>query len=162
MADDARKVQISVVGAADASAEVYAAALEVGREVALRGGVVVCGGLGGVMEAACKGAAMEGGKSVAVLPGSETSQANRWATVVVATGMVHARNVLVVQSGAAVVALAGEAGTMSEIALALKIGRPVVSVGAWGGIEGVTVLPDAAESVAHAFSLIGESGAGSR
>ncbi len=158
MSADVRKPQLSVVGAGDASKEVYEAAREVGRRIAQRGGVVVCGGLGGVMEAACRGAAEAQGSSIAIVPQADIGAANRWATSVVATGLGHARNVLVVQSGQAVIALPGEAGTLSEVALALKTGRPVIAVNAWGEVEGVEVCATPEEAGALAFTRMEQAG----
>ncbi len=150
-----RPIHISVVGAGTAEPGLYETARKVGAEVARRGCVLVCGGLGGVMAGACQGAAEAGGLAVAVVPGPDPEAANPWAGVVIATGLGHARNVLVVQSGDAVVALPGSWGTLSEIALARKAGRPVVGVGAWGHLEGVREVRDPAEAVALAVRLAG-------
>ena len=130
-------MHLSVVGAGEAEEEVLDLAVRVGREVARQGCILVCGGLGGVMAAACRGAREVGGRTVAIVPGSEASSANLWAEVVVPTGIGHARNVIVVQSGDAVIALPGLWGTLSEVALALKIGKPVAAVRAWRDIPGV-------------------------
>ncbi|MFU8857842.1 MAG: LOG family protein, partial [Deferrisomatales bacterium] len=127
----------------------------VGSAVARGGGVVVCGGLSGVMAGACQGAWEAGGLAVAVLPGAEPRDANPWAGVVVATGLGHARNAVLVQSGDAVVALPGSWGTLSEIALALKTGRPVVCCGAWGEVEGVRLADSPEEAAALALTLAG-------
>ncbi len=150
-----RPIHISVVGAGSADPALYETARRVGREVARRGCVLVCGGLGGVMAGACQGAAEAGGVTVAVVPGSDPVAANPWARVVIATGLGHARNVLVVQSGDAVVALPGSWGTLSEIALARKAGRPVVGVGAWGHLDGVREVAEPADAVALAVRLAG-------
>ena len=150
-----KPVRISVVGAGRADASLYELAKEVGKRIALRGGVLICGGLGGVMEAACRGASSAGGLTVGILPGSDALEANSWVKVALPTGIGHARNVLVVQAGDAVVALPGEWGTMSEISIALKTGRPVIGVGAWGEIEGVVVERDAESAVRKAFALAG-------
>lgn len=155
-----RPVPISVIGAGDADTGTCREAHAVGRCVAERGGVVVCGGLGGVMEAACRGAAEAGGVAVAILPGSDEGAANPWATVIIPTGLGHARNVLVVQAGRAVVALPGAMGTLSEVSIALKIGRPVVGVRAWGDVAGVEVAADAEEAVARAFARVKERSGG--
>ncbi len=122
---------IAVIGDGEASAEDRAIAERVGRLVAEAGCVVVCGGLGGVMEAACKGAAEASGLTVGILPGDHISQANRYVKVPIVTGLGEARNVLVVKSAGAVIAVGGRYGTLSEIALALKIGRPVIGLGTW-------------------------------
>jgi len=145
-------IQISVIGAGDAPAGTYADAVAVGEALARRGAVVVCGGLGGVMEGACRGAHNAGGASVAIIPGPESGSANRFATHVVVTDMGHARNALVVQSGAAVVALPGKTGTLSEIALALKMGKTVVGLREWGHLEGVRVAASPEEAVELALA----------
>lgn len=122
---------IAVVGPGRA-AEVQATAAEaVGRGLAAAGAVVVCGGLGGVMEAACRGAKAAGGTTLGILPGADRSEANAWVDVAVPTGLGEARNALVVRSADALVAVGGEFGTLSEIALALKAGKPVVGLETW-------------------------------
>lgn len=148
-----RRIQIAVVGAGAADPATYDLARRVGRAVARAGAMVVCGGLGGAMEAACRGAREAGGTAVAILPGADPRDANPWADVVIPTGLGHARNVLVVQSGDAVVALPGSWGTLSEIALARKVGRPVVAVGAWRHLDGVEVCEDPEEAVSRALEL---------
>jgi hypothetical protein len=110
---------------------VAARAERVGAAIAAAGAVLVCGGLGGVMEAASRGAARAGGVVVGVLPGADRADANRWVTIPIVTGMGEARNVLVVRSSEAVIAIGGMYGTLSEIALALKLGRPVIGLGTW-------------------------------
>ena len=122
---------IAVVGASRCSAQIAALAEAVGRELARRGAVLVCGGLGGVMEAACRGAKAAGGLTVGILPGTSRRDANPYVDVPVVTGMGEARNVLVVQSAQAVIAISGEYGTLSEIAHALKLGIPVVGLRTW-------------------------------
>ena len=155
-----RPLHISVVGAGTAESRDLARAREVGEEIAKAGAVLVCGGLGGVMEAACRGAREAGGRTVGIIPTADRNTANAWAEVVVATGIGHARNVLVVQSGDAVVALPGSHGTLSEIVLALKVGRPVVGVDAWHEIEGVSIAADPVDAVARALRLGGLAHAG--
>jgi uncharacterized protein (TIGR00725 family) len=122
---------VAVVGPGEASAEEVATAEEVGRLLAARGAVVVCGGLGGVMEAACRGAKEGGGTTVGILPGHERAAANRFVDVAIATGLGEARNALVVRAADVLIAVGGAFGTLSEIALALKTGTPVVGVGSW-------------------------------
>jgi uncharacterized protein (TIGR00725 family) len=124
------------VGPGDATAEQEAAAEEVGRLLARRGVVVVCGGLGGVMEAACRGARSEGGIAVGILPGLDRGAANAHVSVAIATGLGEARNALVVRAADALIAVGGAYGTLSEIALALKAGKRVVGLGTWE-IDGV-------------------------
>ena len=129
------KMNIGVIGASQCSAEIYKIAEEVGRLIARRGGVLVTGGLGGVMEGASKGAKEEGGITVGILPGFHASDANKYIDIPVVTGLDHARNILVVRSSQAVIAVCGEYGTLSEIAIALKIGKPVIGIHTWNCLE---------------------------
>ena len=122
---------MAVVGSGSATAEELAVALDLGRRLASAGAVVVCGGLGGVMEAACRGAKDAGGTTVGILPGTDRAAANPYVDVAIPTGMGEARNALVVRAADSVVAVGGEFGTLSEVALALKTGRPVIGVGSW-------------------------------
>jgi uncharacterized protein (TIGR00725 family) len=122
---------VAVVGAGAADARLAAVAFEVGRRLAERGAVMVCGGLGGVMEAACRGAKSAGGTTVGILPGTDRREANPFVDLAVATGLGEARNALVVRAGDAVIAVGGEFGTLSEIALALKAGKRVVGIETW-------------------------------
>jgi uncharacterized protein (TIGR00725 family) len=128
--------RIAVCGAGTCDAAVYEQARQVGRLLGAAGAVLLCGGLGGVMEAACQGAQEEGGMTVGILPGSDAGAANSYVDLPVVTGMGQARNVVLVLSAEAVIAIAGEAGTLSEIALALKVGRPVVGLGTWRLLRG--------------------------
>ncbi len=123
--------QIAVVGGGDPGEEAVAAAEIVGAELARAGAVVVCGGLGGVMAAACRGAKTAGGCTVGILPDTVPTAANQWVDIVVPSGLGEARNALVVGSAGAVVAIAGEYGTLSEIALALRAGVPVIGLRTW-------------------------------
>jgi uncharacterized protein (TIGR00725 family) len=127
---------VAVVGPGDASPGQEAAAEEVGRLLAGHGVVVVCGGLGGVMEAACRGAQAAGGTTVGILPGLDRAAANPHVSVAVATGLGEARNALVVRAADALIAVGGAYGTLSEIALALKAGKRVVGLDTWE-IDGV-------------------------
>jgi uncharacterized protein (TIGR00725 family) len=119
----------------------------------------VCGGLGGVMEAACRGARSGGGLTLGLLPGGDREEANGWVLVPVPTGLGEARNALVVQAADALVAVGGGWGTLSEIALALKLGRPVVGLDTWeprrGGevVAGVVAAAAPEEAVATALAL---------
>ena len=122
---------VAVCGPAEASAAEASRAEEIGRGLAERGAVLVCGGLGGVMDAAARGCVLGGGTSIGLLPGETRQGASRHLTVAIATGMGEARNALVARAADAVIAVAGEFGTLSEIALALKMGKPVVGLGTW-------------------------------
>jgi uncharacterized protein (TIGR00725 family) len=138
------------VGAGEGDSEVAEA---VGRELAARGAVVVCGGLGGVMEAACRGAKESGGVTVGILPGTDRAAANAFVDVAIPTGLGEARNALVVRAADALIAVGGGYGTLSEIALALKAGKRVVGLDSWE-IEGVTGAADPAGAVA---AVLGDS-----
>jgi len=126
-----RQVHVAVVGAGSADAATAAMAEDVGRLLALAGALLVSGGLGGVMEAACRGAKSAGGTTVGILPGSERGEANAWVDVAIPTGLGEARNALVVRAADVLIAIRGEYGTLSEIALALKTGKPVVGLETW-------------------------------
>ena len=123
-------MQIAVVGGGECSPKVYKMAYKLGRLLAERGHILICGGLGGVMEAACSGANEAGGLTIGILPGEKTD-ANPFTSIAIATGLSHARNVIIVKSSDAVIALPGEYGTLSEIALALKMKKPVISLQSW-------------------------------
>ena len=122
---------IAVIGASEPSPRVEALAEMVGAELAKRGMTVVCGGLGGVMAAACRGAKSAGGATVGILPGDSPSDANPWVDIPICTGLSYARNVIVVKSGRAVIAVGGAYGTLSEIGHALGEGIPVVALETW-------------------------------
>jgi uncharacterized protein (TIGR00725 family) len=122
---------VAVCGPDPCTGEVADQAEDVGRLLARAGAVVVCGGHGGVMAAASKGAAQAGGTVIGILPGSSRAEGNPYLTVSIPTGMGEMRNALIVRSVDAVIAIAGEFGTLSEIALALKVGVPVVGLGTW-------------------------------
>jgi len=148
----ARKVQIAVVGDGQPPAEVAQWAEEVGRLLAQRGAVVVCGGLGGVMAAVAKGTAAIGGLTVGILPSYDATTANPSIGIAIPSGMGEARNVLVVASGDAVIALPGSYGTQSEVALALKLGKVVIGIQAWASVPGVQVVQTPEEAVELALS----------
>jgi uncharacterized protein (TIGR00725 family) len=128
---DKRKIIIAVIGAGEPSAEEARLAEEVGREIARQGVILVCGGLGGVMEAACKGASLEGGITVGILPGDSPGTANPYVQIPIVTGMGYARNIAVVKTAMAVIAIGGGYGTLSEIAHALQNGIPVIGLNTW-------------------------------
>lgn len=124
-------ILIAVVGSGEATPQEEAWAYEVGRRLAMAGAVVVCGGRGGVMEAVCRGAVEAGGLTVGILPGSDHREANPYVRLPLPTGLGEVRNALVVRVAHAVIAIGGEFGTLSEIALALKWGIPVIGLGTW-------------------------------
>jgi uncharacterized protein (TIGR00725 family) len=150
---------IAVVGGGEAALGELALAEEVGAAVAAARAGLVCGGLGGVMEAACRGARSRGGLTLGLLPGLDREAANGWVVVAVPTGLGEARNALVVRAADAVVAIGGGWGTLSEIALAVKTGVPVVGLQTWeprlrGEVpDGIVAATDPAGAVAEALRL---------
>ncbi len=150
---------VAVVGPSTATAEEATTAEAVGRLLAARGAVVVCGGLGGVMEAVARGAAGAGGTVVGLLPGTDRRDANAHLTVAIATGLGEMRNPLVVRAADAVIAVGGAYGTLSEVAFALRTGVPVVGIGTWD-LADVVVAPGPAEAVELALALADPSDAG--
>jgi len=145
-----RTPYVAVVGPGEASPDELHAAEEVGAGLAEAGAVVVTGGLGGVMEAACRGARSRRGRTLGILPGDDRDAANGWVEIAVATGLGELRNGLVVRAADAVVAIGGGHGTLSELALALKLGRPVVGLGTWEvhGVDHVSTPEDALSLIA--------------
>ena len=142
---------VAVVGPGEGAsdAELFAAE-EAGAAVAEAGCVLVCGGLGGVMEAACRGARSKLGVAVGLLPGLDRADANGWVSVAVPTGLGEGRNVLIVRAADALVAVGGGYGTLSEVALALRAGKPVVGVGTWA-VDGVVGAESGAAAVTVAL-----------
>ena len=126
-----RKGLIAVIGGSECSPQEAELAEAVGRELAKRGAILVCGGLGGVMEAACKGASSEGGVTIGILPGDDYRAANPYVQIPIVTGMGYARNIAVVKSAQAVIAIGGSYGTLSEISHALQGNIPVIGLNTW-------------------------------
>jgi uncharacterized protein (TIGR00725 family) len=126
-----RKPIVSVIGASDSTESQTADAEKVGRLLAEQGVVLVCGGRGGVMQAACRGALEAGGLTVGILPGIDADVGNPYLSISLPTGLNHARNVLVVLAGQIIIAIGGGSGTLSEIALALKMGKKVIGLYTW-------------------------------
>ncbi|MDP9294259.1 MAG: TIGR00725 family protein [Actinomycetota bacterium] len=151
---------IAVVGPGRATLEELALAEEVGAEVAAAGAVLVCGGLGGVMEAACRGARSRGGQTVGLLPGTDREAANGWVEIAIPTGLGEGRNALIVRAADALVAIGGAWGTLSEIALGLKAGRPVVGLEtwelSWGGraVEGIVASDSPVAAVTEVLARL--------
>lgn len=144
---------IAVIGGNNADTAALAGAEAVGRCIAEAGHALICGGLGGVMEAACRGAREAGGRTVGVLPGPDAAAANPYVDIPIVTNMGVARNAIIVQTAGAVIAIDGSYGTLSEIAIALNVGRPVIGVGTWrfsdghGDADTVIRTDDPAEAV---------------
>jgi len=153
-------VFIAVIGGGVCSPQEARIAEEVGREIAKKGAILICGGLGGVMEAACKGASVEGGITVGILPGDKRQAANPYVQIPIVTGLGHARNVAVVKSAQAVIAVDGIYGTLSEIGHALQSGIPVIGLNTWvlfkDGQQNSSIIPaeTPADAVNKALSLI--------
>jgi len=122
---------VAVIGSSSCSEEEARLAEAVGEGLARRGASVICGGLGGVMEGVCRGARSQGGLTVGVLPGEDPAMANPWVDIPIATGIGYGRNMAVVKSAGAVIAIGGNYGTLSEIAYALKSGIPVIGLNTW-------------------------------
>ena len=146
MKDIRKRIRIAVIGGSRPGRQALDTALEVGRLIARSGAVVVCGGLGGVMEAASRGAREEGGLVVGILPGNSPADANPWIDIPIATGLGYTRNSLVVMNADAIIAVDGEYGTLSEIAYGLIQGKKVVGLRTWD-VRGVTVAETAEEAV---------------
>ena len=153
---------IAVVGAGEASAAVCDLAYSVGVAVARRGAILICGGRDGVMAAAAHGAQSAGGLTIGVLPGYERREANPFIEIAIATGMGQARNAIVVASADAVIALEGEGGTLSEIGLAIKLGRPVVALQSWHQLTMIARASDPQEAVDLALDLASRQRQGNR
>jgi uncharacterized protein (TIGR00725 family) len=138
---------LAVIGAGRASPEVYELAREVGRLAAQKGWIVLTGGLMGVMEAACRGAREAGGLSLGILPGGDRDEANPYADLVVVTHIHHARNSVIAHSADALIAVGGEYGTLSEIALGLKLGKPVIGIGTAIEVPGMKIAKSADDAI---------------
>jgi uncharacterized protein (TIGR00725 family) len=153
---------IAVIGGSSCNQKEAKLAEEVGRELAKRGATLVCGGLGGVMEAACKGANAEGGVTIGILPGDNRDAANPYVSIPIVTNLGYARNVAVVKSGQVVIAVGGNYGTLSEISHALQSGIPVVGLNTWSiarnGKEDKSIITakSAAEAVEKALKAVEE------
>jgi len=145
---------ISVIGAGTCNNETYSIAEEIGKLIAQNGAILVTGGLGGVMEAASKGAIEAGGTTVGILPGFSKEDANKYVSIPITTGLSHARNIVIVRSADAVIAVSGEYGTLSEIAVALKLGKPVIGIKTWEHIDGLIEAKSSQEAVNKAFELV--------
>ncbi len=145
---------IGVIGAGNVSAEGYEQALRVGRLLAEQDCILVCGGLGGVMEAASRGCREKGGTVIGILPGSRAEDANPYVSIPIVTDMGHARNVIIAHTAQALIAIEGEYGTLSEVAVSLKLGRPVIALGKWQHVAGVLPANSPDEAVRLALSAL--------
>jgi uncharacterized protein (TIGR00725 family) len=147
-------LQIGVIGAGRCSHETGLVAEAVGQEIAKQGAILVCGGLGGVMEASARGAQQAGGITIGILPGFSSEDANPFITIPIVTGLSHARNVLVVRSSQALIALEGGYGTLSEVAIALTIGKPVIGLGTWEVSREIIMVETPEAAVKKAIHVI--------
>jgi len=153
---------IAVIGAGKCSKELYELAYEVGREIAKRKAILICGGLGGVMDASAKGAKEAGGITVGILPGDNRIGVSKYLDVSLPTGIGEARNVLVVKAADVVIAIGGEYGTLSEISHALKMNKPVIGLKTWDigkdefGIPRIIKADDPISAVEKAHKLAKE------
>ncbi|MDY6844009.1 MAG: TIGR00725 family protein [Thermodesulfobacteriota bacterium] len=145
---------IGVIGAAECSKEIEQLAYTVGKEIAKRKAILVCGGMGGVMEAACRGAKSQGGITVGILPGKDKHEGNPFIDIPIITDMGHARNVLVVRSSDILIAISGSYGTLSEIAIALKVKKNVIGIDTWDCNLPIIKVDSPNEAVEKAISLI--------
>ncbi len=146
-ADPPRERYVAVIGGGAAAGPVLELAHAVGQEIARRGGVLLCGGLGGVMAAAAQGAREAGGVVLGILPGPDRSQGNPHLTYSLATNMGQARNLIIAHSADGLIAVDGSHGTISEAAIGLKLGKPVIAVAATWHIPGLLTAPDPATAV---------------
>lgn len=142
-----RPRHIGVIGAGECSDKTYQLARNLGSEIGKRGWILVCGGLGGVMEAAARGCAEAGGMTVGILPGLDKASANLYIKIPLATGLGEGRNLLVVRASDVLISVAGGYGTLSEIALALKVNKPVIGLETWENIQGVQYVSDPEEAI---------------
>ncbi len=146
-----RKKMIAVIGGGEVDEQIRRQAHAVGRLIAEQGAVVVTGGLGGVMEAACKGAREAGGETIGILPGSDAAEANPYVTLPIVTGMSEARNAIIARTAQALIAVGGEYGTLSEIAFGLKFGKRVISLHSWGIFDEMLIAESPDQAVALAL-----------
>ena len=143
---------IGVIGAGSCDNEIYEVARKVGVGIAKTGATLVCGGLGGVMEGACRGAHEAGGQTVGILPGHDRADANPYVSIPIVTDLGHARNILVVRTSDLLIAISGGYGTLSEISIALKLRRPVIGLGTWPNMEGVQYVATPEEALNAALA----------
>jgi len=149
-----KRIFVGVIGAGDCSDEVYKLAEQIGERIAKAGVVLVCGGLGGVMEAASKGAKKAGGTTIGILPGVDKGQANPYIDFPIVTGLGEGRNLLVIRNSDVVIALPGEYGTLSEIAFCLKLGKPIIGLSSWDVSEAIIKAKNPEEAVKIALSRV--------
>ncbi len=155
MAGKSRPV-IGVIGAGSCNEKEEAIAEQVGREIARHGGILVCGGLGGVMQAASRGAKSENGTTIGILPGDNKANANQYIDHAIATGIGEARNLVIIKTADVVIALPGKYGTLSEMAFCKKMGKPIVSLSNWDIADDMEKFDDPIAAVKRVFELAGD------
>lgn len=148
-----RRLQIGVIGASHCDSEIAELAYQVGREIGKRGAILLCGGLGGVMESSARGISEVGGIAIGIIPTYSKDDANKFIGITITTGIGHARNVIIVSSSDGLIAIGGEYGTLSEIAFALKMNKPIVGLKTWD-IPGIIKTSTATEAVETLFEII--------
>jgi len=146
---------IGVIGQGrDCSPELLNEAEEVGYSIAQRSAILICGGLGGVMEAACRGAKKGGGTTIGVIPTTQKSDANEYVDIPIVTGLGEARNIIIVRSADALIAVGGKYGTLSEIAFALAFGKPLVGLHTWQNLDQIIQVESAEQAVETVFKFL--------
>ncbi len=153
--DHRQQRYVAVIGGGTAEASILQLAQTVGREIAQRGGILVCGGLGGVMEAAAHGAREAGGVVLGVLPGAGRGQGNPFLTFSLVTNMGHARNIIIAHSADGLIAIDGSFGTISEAAIALKLGKPVIGLATAWHLPGMLTATSPQEAVDRLWQELG-------
>lgn len=148
-----KQKMIGVIGGGQCTPEIESLAEEVGLLIAKKGGILICGGLGGVMEAACRGAKQGEGRTIGILPGNRKSEANPYVDIPIVTGMADARNLIVVRSSDTVIAIDGSYGTLSEISFCLIYKVPVIGLKTWDVDTGIINASNANDAVNKAFDL---------
>ena len=149
-----RTKYVGVIGAGECPDSTYQMARNLGSEIGKKGWILVCGGLGGVMEAAARGCTEAGGINVGILPGTERNSANAYTKIALPTGLGEGRNLLVVRASDVLVSIAGGYGTLSEIALALKINKPVIGLDTWENIQGIRYVSDPHDAIQKISDLV--------
>jgi uncharacterized protein (TIGR00725 family) len=145
---------VAVIGARACDEDILDLATEMGSLLAENGYTIICGGLGGVMEAVCKGAKAKDGKTIGILPGNSPAEANPYIDVSVATGMGISRNLIIIRSAVAVIAISGGYGTLSEMAFALQLEKPVIALRSWEVSENVVIASDPDDAIEKLKQII--------
>jgi uncharacterized protein (TIGR00725 family) len=145
---------VAVIGAGMCDSEIYTLAEEAGKALAEAGLPIICGGLGGVMEAVCKGAAAAGGQTIGILPGEDAGDANPYVRIPITTGMGIGRNIIIIRSAAAVLAIDGKYGTLSEIAFALQLDKPVIGLNTWAVSDKIISVTNVSESINEILKIV--------